>query len=139
MLQRIEIAEAVHKHIFLIDDEPLVLDAYCSILRDAGFRNLHTFTSAVDAINMLRCIRPDMILTDIHMPGVTGIVFTGLVREFEHLDSIPIIAITADDRIGTAQEVLRRGAHATLMKPVAADELIGHICSIPFSSQACRS
>jgi len=134
MLQTAEANENALDHIFLIDDEELVLDVYCSILREVGFRNLHTFTRARDAINMLRCLRPDVILTDIHMPDVNGSVLTCLVREFEHLDSIPIVAITADSHSETAKEMMDRGADAILIKPVTAAELLGQIAAMQSSS-----
>lgn len=115
--------------IFLIDDEQIVLDVYCSALMDAGYRNLHTFTQAKEAINMLRCLRPDLILTDIHMPDVSGNVLTRLVRELDHLDSIPVVAITSDIRKETADEIFKQGADAVLMKPVTLDELIDQVSS----------
>ena len=113
--------------IFLIDDEPLVLDMHCSILQNAGYGNLHAFSLAGDAIRMLRCLRPDFILTDIHMPDVNGNVLTHLVREFQHLIEIPVIAITSDERIETAKEILEMGANAVLIKPVTPDELVGQL------------
>jgi len=113
--------------IFLIDDEQIVLDVYCSTLMDSGYRNLHSFARAEEAINMLRCLRPDLILTDIHMPDISGSVLTRLVREFDHLESIPIVAITADVRKETADEIFKQGADAVLVKPVTQDELIGQV------------
>lgn len=111
-------------HIFLIDDEEIVLETFSAYLRDQGFLNLHQFSSATDAISMLRCLRPDLILTDIHMPDISGNVLTGLVREFEHLREIPLIAVTADERTSTVDEVLAQGADAVLLKPVTDHELI---------------
>ena len=136
MLQTTKANENALKHIFLIDDDQLVLDVYCSILRDVGFLNLHTFTKAEDAVNMLRCLRPDMIFTDIHMPDVNGNVLTCLVREFEHLEAVPLVAITADARSTTAQEILDRGADAILIKPVTSDELLGLIASMNSRAQS---
>jgi len=113
--------------IFLVDDEQIVLDFYCSVLLEAGYRNLHVFTKAEEAINMLRCLRPDLILTDIHMPDVSGNVLTRLVREFEHLESMPVVAITADVREETACEVLMEGADVVLVKPVTPEELVSQV------------
>jgi len=94
------------------------------MLAAAGFHNVHGFTVASDAVNMLRCLRPDLILTDVHMPEVSGTMLTHLVREFEHLESIPIVAITADDRKETADNILAHGADAVLLKPVSETQLI---------------
>lgn len=119
--------------IFLIDDEPLVVEMLIAYLREAGFHNLHGFSAVGDAISLLRVLRPDLILTDIHMPETSGCVLTGLVREFEHLEAVPIIAITADERQSTTDVVLGLGADAVLLKPVSPDELVGlvskYICS----------
>ena len=116
--------------IFLIDDEELTVETLSWILADAGFRNVHGFTNAGEAINMLRCLRPDLILTDIHMPEVDGSMLTRLVREFEHLDSIPVVAITADDRRETAEGILSEGANAVLVKPITADQLIKQVSKV---------
>lgn len=129
--------------IFVIDDEHVVLELYCSVLRDADYRNVHAFSKAEDAISMLRCLRPDLILTDIHMPDVSGSVLTRLIREFEHLDSMPIIAITADVRNATASEILQKGADAVLLKPVTPDELVGQVAAVraretKAESQSCH-
>ena len=115
--------------IFLIDDEQIVLDLYCSVLRNAGYRNVHAFSKAGDAISMLRCLRPNLILTDIHMPDVSGNILTRLIREFNHLESIPIIAITADVRDVTANKILQQGADAVLLKPLTPDELVGQVAA----------
>ncbi len=110
--------------IFLIDDEEIVLETFSAFLQERGFTNLHRFTSASDAIRMLRCLRPDLILTDVHMPEFSGGDLTKLVREFEHLESIPVVAITADDRPETLDFVLQQGADAVMVKPVTVDELV---------------
>lgn len=120
--------------IFLIDDEPLVLEMYATHLRKAGFQNLHCFSAAGDAIGMLRCLRPDLILTDIHMPETNGNVLTGLVREFEHLEPIPIIAVTGDDQPSTTDMVLGLGADSVLLKPVTQDELVGLVSAFVFAT-----
>ncbi|QEG21775.1 response regulator [Mariniblastus fucicola] len=122
--------ERANCHIFMIDDEEIVLQMYSEYLRESGFRNLHAFTRASDAINMLRCLRPDVILTDIHMPDVDGSVLTQLVREFEHLEAIPLVAITADGRKETAVEIIDSGANAVLIKPVTPDELLGQLALV---------
>lgn len=129
--------------IFLIDDEQVVLELYSSVLRDAGYRNVHAYSKAEDAISMLRCLRPNLILTDIHMPDVSGIVLTTLIREFEHLESIPIVAITADSREETATQVLQLGADAVVLKPLTPDDLIDQVTAMRLRGateelQSCR-
>ncbi len=105
----------------------MVIDTLTWILRAAGFRNVFGFTRANEAIDMLRCLRPDLILTDIHMPDVSGTKLTQLVREFEHLKAIPIVAITADDRQETADRMLTQGADSVLVKPVSEKLLVKHL------------
>lgn len=122
--------ELAHCQVFLIDDEPLIVETLSSMLVAAGFYNVHGFTNSRDAINMLRCLRPDLILTDIHMPEVSGSMLTRLIREFEHLTAIPIVAITADDSEETAQQILAEGANSVLLKPVCEQLLIERISAL---------
>jgi CheY-like chemotaxis protein len=113
--------------IFLIDDEKIVTKLFEMYLQRNGFANTFAFNDSAEAIETLRFVSPDLILTDIHMPEVSGSFLTKLVRTFKHLDSVPIVAVTADSREEIRDGILRKGANSVLYKPVTESELIATV------------
>ncbi|QEG22498.1 response regulator [Mariniblastus fucicola] len=110
--------------IFVIDDEQLVVDTLTYFLRSAGFENVHGFCDSSEAISQIRFTRPDVVFTDIRMPGLDGNMITKMVRSFPHLYSVPIIAITADPNFDVSKSIISAGAESVLIKPVSREILI---------------
>ena len=110
--------------IFLIDDEQLVVDTLTWYLRSAGFEKVQGFNDSETAINKMRFVRPDVVITDIRMPRVSGNKLAKTVRSFPHLCSVPIIAITGDQSSEASRSILAAGADSVLIKPVARKVLV---------------
>jgi len=110
--------------IFVIDDEQLVVDTLTFFLESAGFKNIHGFDDSSEALDQMRFIRPDVIFTDIRMPGMSGNAMARMVRSFPHLYSVPIIAITADRSSEASRSMMNDGAESVLVKPVDRDVLV---------------
>ena len=108
----------------MIDDEALILELYEVFLSQAGYTELHSFTDSVEAIETLKYVTPDLILTDLQMPEVSGNFLIKLMRTYRHLQNVPIIAITSDTSDGVRDKVLQRGANAVVHKPVNAESLV---------------
>ena len=104
--------------IFMIDDEPIVLELFEAYLTDAGFRNIFAFTDSVEAIETLRFVTPCIILTDINMPEVSGKFLIKLIRTFDHLRTVPIVAVTSITGREEQKSILRKGADSVMHKPV---------------------
>jgi two-component system response regulator VicR len=81
------------KTVLIIDDEYLIADILSFALEDEGF---HTVTagSALRALDILDRERPDLIITDFMMPGMTGIEFAEAVRAREANNPIPIMLMS---------------------------------------------
>lgn len=110
--------------IFLIDDEQLVVDTLTYFLRSAGFRKVQGFCNSAEAIERMQAVQPDVIFTDILMPGFDGNKLAKIVRSIPHLSSVPIIAITADHNMETSRSIINNGADSVLVKPVAREILV---------------
>jgi len=67
------------KVLFLVDDHEGVLKAMAKLLEGKGVK-VHTFEKATDALDNMSKIDPDVVLTDINMPGMNGIEFTQKLR-----------------------------------------------------------
>lgn len=66
---------------------------------------------------------PDLILMDINIPGVNGLELTRIIRQQEHLKSVPIIATTANVLVGDRERCIQAGCNDYLAKPLDIREL----------------
>jgi CheY-like chemotaxis protein len=108
--------------VLLIEDNREILDAVRLTLEFEGF----TVITAEDGLTALECLnkhRPDVILTDLMMPEMTGLEFIHQVRRIANYDLIPIIAISAYDKTYLAAAICA-GAIAALHKPEDMDILV---------------
>jgi len=116
--------------IFLIDDEPIILELFEAYLRDAGFSNIYPFTDSVEAIETLRYVTPSIILTDINMPEVSGNFLIKLIRTYDHLRTVPIVAVTSNTTKEAQESILRKGADEVIHKPVDDQMLVEKVFQI---------
>ncbi|AFY70246.1 two component transcriptional regulator, LuxR family [Thalassoporum mexicanum PCC 7367] len=109
--------------LLLVDDEPGLREAVQTYLEDSGF-SVRVASNARDAWQMLEQVKPDLVISDIMMPQVSGYEFLQQMREDERFVSLPVIFLTArgmtSDRIAGYQA----GCDAYLPKPFDPDELV---------------
>ena len=120
--------------IFLIDDEPIILELFEVYLREAGFEQIFPFTESVEAVETLRYVTPSVILTDINMPEVSGNFLIKLIRTFDHLRTVPIVAVTSNASEEAHETTVRKGADVVLNKPVDGDILLRTVNQILHSA-----
>ncbi len=110
--------------IFVIDDEQIVVDTLSYFLQSAGFTRVHGFVDSFEAVAQMRIVRPDVVFTDIGMPKFSGNTVAKIVKNFPHLRTVPIIAITADESDETSRSIIEDGALSVLIKPVTKETLV---------------
>jgi two-component system response regulator HydG len=110
--------------VLIIDDETAILDTLRILLRREGFA-VHTAAGGQLGIDMLAEVRPDLVLSDVRMPGAGGLEVLAAARE--HDPSLPIILMTAQASLQTAMRAVNEGAFYYLQKPFSNDELLA-IC-----------
>jgi DNA-binding response OmpR family regulator len=111
--------------ILIIEDNPDILEAVRLILQHEGFTVLAAGDCSIAFDHISRC-RPDVILTDLTLPKMTGLEFIQVVRSMACCEDIPIIAISAfDDSYLLA--AMKAGADAILQKPEGLDQLINTV------------
>jgi two-component system cell cycle response regulator DivK len=79
--------------------------------------------SATKAIECIETQYPDLILMDINMPEVDGYTLTARLRENPRLNSVPIIALTANVMKGDRERTLEAGCDGYIQKPIDVDML----------------
>jgi two-component system response regulator AtoC len=106
--------------ILVIDDDVEMLENYSRILKRIGY-DCVTEKDSTRAVERLDSISPDIILTDLRMPGKSG--FDILKSVTEHYTEIPVILITAYANIPTAVEAIKNGAFDFIAKPFTSEQL----------------
>jgi FixJ family two-component response regulator len=101
--------------IAVVDDEESIRKALSRLLRASGFR-VETFPSGADFLGSLKNGYPDLVILDLHMPGLSGFEIQGAINAL--VRTVPVIVITGHDSPETRQRVLAGRAAAYLRKPI---------------------
>jgi DNA-binding NtrC family response regulator len=106
--------------VLIVDDEPDMVENCARILKPAGYECLIT-TDARRGLVMLEGERPDLLLTDLKMPGADGMELLRRARELD--PALPVIMITAFATVASAVSAVKEGAFDYLPKPFSVDQL----------------
>jgi DNA-binding NtrC family response regulator len=106
--------------VLIIDDDESIRKVLGYILEDAGYV-VGRAATADEGLRAVVDVRPDVVLSDIKMPGKDGIELLKEIKAFD--DSIPVIILTAFGSVETAVEAMKQGAEDYLTKPISRDEL----------------
>jgi response regulator RpfG family c-di-GMP phosphodiesterase len=109
--------------VMVVDDSKVVLRIVEKGLAESGFKVI-TAENGKKALNLLKTVRPDLILSDIEMPDIDGFDFCQAVHTDPDFSSVPIIAMSSKTDRGYMKRMLRNGASAYLCKPFNIDELV---------------
>ncbi len=117
--------------VLFVDDDPDVLQLVKLILTNAGAL-VSTAGSGQQALDLLSTVRPDVIISDISMPGFDGYQFIDHVRKLSPEDGglTPAIALTAHSRTKDQAKALAAGFNHHLAKPMRALQLIAAISEV---------
>jgi CheY-like chemotaxis protein len=117
--------------VLVVEDEETTLDATLAVLTSYGYEAVGA-NSGRTALALLRdrAIRPRLILLDLHMPGMDGWRFRTEMLCDPNLARIPVVVVSAADRlvVRAAAEAMR--AAAALVKPFDIDELLRVVATV---------
>ena len=106
------------KNVLIVDDISNNRELIRDLLESCGYA-VHEAKSGVDGIRLARELQPDLILLDLHMPGVDGFQVLKVLRGEHNFVGTPIVALTADTRSGVADEALSCGFTSYLPLPAS--------------------
>lgn len=109
-----------NKTILVIDDEESMRDSCCQILHKDGYEAEAAEDGCV-GLKKAREIRPDLVLIDLKMPGLTGLEVLDEIQDIDP-DIIPVV-ITGYATVDSAVEAMKKGAYDFLPKPFTPDEM----------------
>ena len=102
------------KRILVVDDNPDILSLISDSLTDYS---VITASNADEALEKARSQSPDLIITDIMMPGTDGLQFASAIRSDCHLNNVPIVILSARNSTDDKVDGLQSGADAYVTKP----------------------
>jgi DNA-binding NarL/FixJ family response regulator len=117
------------KRLLVVDDEPNLLRAVAAVLRGEGFEVL-TARSGREALVAVAQSLPDLIVSDVRMPGMDGFELARKLRSAPNFALVPVIFLTAKDETEDRIEGFQSGIDAYLTKPFEPNELIAVIKNI---------
>jgi two-component system cell cycle response regulator DivK len=109
---------AMPKTVLIVEDNELNMKLFNDLLEAHGYTTIQT-KSGVEAVELARRHRPNLILMDIQLPEVSGLEVTQWLKDDDELRTIPIIAITAFAMKGDEEKIRKGGCEAYLSKPIS--------------------
>jgi putative two-component system response regulator len=110
--------------VLVVDDDPFTCNATTLMLREYGY-SITPCNNGPCAISKLKDSKIDVVLTDIMMPGMTGIELLDKIRRID--PKIPVVLMSGYADLELAIEAIRKGAHDFIMKPYSTDSLLRSI------------
>jgi len=107
--------------ILIIDDKDMMRDSLSLTMSRAGHKAITT-DSPLDALELIRQHRPQVVITDLKMPKMDGIELLSRIKADQ--PDVPVILMTAFATISTAVQAMRTGAYDYVQKPFESDEIM---------------
>ena len=114
------------RQILVVEDNERNMRLFCDVLQASGYRTLEA-TTGEQAVELVFEHRPDLVLMDIQLPDIDGVEALGRVRADDGLDSVPILALTAQAMEGDRERFLAAGFDGYLSKPVDIAEFVATV------------
>src|SRR6476646_4364201 len=120
---------AVTRQLLVVDDDPSLLLAVSETLRAEGYEVV-TARRASEAMVRVAESLPDLIISDIRMPGMDGYALARNLRSAPRTRLVPIVFLTAKDETADRIAGFRSGVDAYVTKPFEPEELVAIVKSI---------
>jgi two-component system cell cycle response regulator DivK len=104
--------------ILIVEDNALNIKLFCDLLAAHGHQP-EAVTDSRIALDAARQFSPDLVITDIQLPHVSGLDLIRMIRKDDQLCDIPIMAVTAYSARGDEEKIRGAGAQAYVSKPIS--------------------
>ena len=104
--------------ILVVEDNALNIKLFCDLLTAHGHET-EPVTDSRDALEAARAFHPDLVITDIQLPYISGIELMEMIRAEDGLKDVPIMAVTAYAAAGDEERIRAAGAQAYVSKPIS--------------------
>ena len=110
--------------VLCVDDEPVILQILKRLLEVQGFDPV-ICSEPNGAIGTFKSASFEVVITDIHMPGMDGLTLMRALRETQ--PELPVVVVTGHGTVEMAIQALREGASGMLVKPFTGEELLAEV------------
>ena len=117
------------KKVMIVEDNELNMKLFRDLIEASGYETVRT-RNGLEALDLARTHKPDLILMDIQLPEVSGLEVTKWLKEDDELHTIPVIAVTAFAMKGDEERIRQGGCEAYISKPISVARFIETIKSI---------
>ena len=111
------------KTVLVVEDNELNMKLFHDLLEANGYNIVQT-RNGLEAIDLAREHKPDLILMDIQLPEVSGLEVTKWIKEDDELRAIPVIAVTAFAMKGDEEVIRQGGCEAYISKPISVTSFL---------------
>ncbi|MCS7163970.1 MAG: response regulator [Thermodesulfovibrio sp.] len=108
--------------ILIVDDEPDMLKLLSMILKEKTPYEIITTNNPIEAVQLIKTIDFDLIITDLKMPGLDGLQLLEEVKKKD--EDIPVVIITAYGTIDSATEAIEKGGFDFITKPFKKEQIL---------------
>lgn len=112
--------------ILIVEDDPDIMRVLQHSLKTAGFQVVPAY-GGEDAIRKVALHKPDLVLTDLSMPKVSGVEVIEAIKTDPDTQHIPVIAVTAHVWDGIAQSAGQVGCDGFISKPFSAKQVVQEV------------
>ena len=107
----------------IVEDNELNMKLFRDLIEASGYETVQT-RNGLEALDLARKHKPDLILMDIQLPEVSGLEVTKWLKDDAELHKIPIIAVTAFAMKGDEERIRQGGCEAYMSKPISVPKFI---------------
>ena len=122
----VALAQRVRATVLVVDDDELLCKVIATILKDENYQLIFA-ASGLEALSVLRKMRPDVVLMDVMMPDMDGITATQRLKALPQFAQLPVIMITGRSEKAVVVDSLKAGATGFLVKPFGREMLISKL------------
>jgi two-component system cell cycle response regulator DivK len=114
------------KTVLIVEDNELNMKLFNDLLEAFGYKTVKTRDGRT-AVDMAREHKPDLIIMDIQLPGISGLDVTRQLKQDIELAPIPVVAVTAFAMRGDEQRIREGGCEAYLSKPISVQSFLSTV------------
>ena len=112
--------------ILIVEDNALNIKLFCDLLAAHGHQP-EAVTDSRNALDAARVFDPDLVITDIQLPHVSGLDLIRMIRKDDQLAGVPIMAVTAYSARGDEERIRAAGAQAYVSKPISVAKFLATV------------
>lgn len=111
------------KHVLLVEDETNIVEAIRFLLAREGWR-VDTHADGADAVDVIRDMRPDLVVLDHMLPGKSGLDILGELRADPEFIKLPVLMLTARGQARDREQAEKAGVSRFMTKPFSNTEVV---------------